>query len=233
MRRLCAGLLVTAFAAMFATPLRADVVLDPLHGYPGFDNGTNTPISTAQVASGFGFTVSPGPASGDLLLEVLVPNTQALLAPFAVTGTSAATASLVGGSPWTSGQLDSFLGISASPANPIGAFLPSTLPFAPGATGFSVYQADMGVTTLLDPSTPNVSPIYHITQALPLGSYIVGFLNEGSQANPDWVATANSGALFISSGSSVVPEPSTIVGAAIAVAGAVLYRVRRRKSTTA
>jgi hypothetical protein len=139
MRSLCAGLLVIAFTAMSATPLRADLP-DPLHGYPGHDNGINTPVSANPVTN-FGFTVSPGPQTGDFLLDVLVPNNETKPSSFTVTGTSngspvSATANLFSTTAWTSGALDMYLGLSATPSNPIGAFLPSTQALDPGATGF-------------------------------------------------------------------------------------------------
>jgi len=107
--------------------------------------------------------------------------------------------------------LDTYLGISASPANPIGAYLPSTITVDPGATGFLVYQADLGTTTLQGPSNPNVSPLETLGSSLPQGSYIVGFLNEGTIGAPNWVATANSGAIFETSAPSPVPEPGSLV----------------------
>jgi hypothetical protein len=162
--------------------------------------------------------VSPGPASGSsFLIDVLVPNNVSAPASFALTGTLSGTASAVSGT-WTSGQLDSFLGISASPVNPIGAFLPSTQVFQPSAIGFHVFQATFGTTTLQGPSNPNISPLENINPGLPLGSYIVGFLNEGTAAAPDWVATANSGAIFAT--------PAPIIGHGLFVlfaVGSVLF----------
>jgi hypothetical protein len=216
-------LLAVAIALTFGARNASAQLEDPLHGYPGIDNGTNTPITTTPV--NFGFTVSPGPASGDLLLDVLVPNNVALPASFSVTGTLVGTATKFSTTAWTSGFLDAFIGISASPANGIGAFLPSTQGLDPGATGFIVYQVDLGQTTLQDASKPGVSPLLNIAPALPLGSYIVGFLNEGTSGSPNWVATANSGALFADS---VVPEPSTLAVATLGALGFIGYGLRRR-----
>jgi hypothetical protein len=39
-------------------------------------------------------------------------------------------------------------GISANPANPIGAYLASTHALDPGETGSFVFQVDLGMTTL-------------------------------------------------------------------------------------
>jgi hypothetical protein len=211
MRRLAltTALLVLAGAGL---PAKADL-LDPLHGYCAvgcIDNGTNSPTSSNPPVN-FGFTVSPGPASGSsFLVDVLVPNNEAKPASFAITGPSG-TATLFSATPWTSGNLDAYLGISASPANPIGAFLPSTQALDPGATGFFVFQVNLGPITLQGPSNPNVSPLMNISPALPLASYIVAFLNEGTAAAPNWVATANSGAIFETSPPSVIPLPGALM----------------------
>ena len=206
----------------------ADLLDDPLHGYCAvgcIDNGTNSPTNQ-NPPTNFGFTVSPGPATGDLLLDILVPNNQqGSVTTYGITGTFSGTAALLSGD-WTSGNLDAFLGISASPANPLGAFLPSTQAVDPGAIGFSVYQFDAGQRTLQDASNPNVSPLLNLTSSIPRGSYIVGFLNTGTTVNPTWVATANSGAIF-ENGS--VPDGGmtvTMLGGALVGLGILRRRLR-------
>jgi hypothetical protein len=204
-------------------------LLDPLHGYCAvgcIDNGINSPTSQNPPAD-FGFTISPAPLGiGDLLVDILTPDNVAAGPAFGITGTASGTATLVAGSPWTAGPLDTFLGISASPANPIGAFLPSTQALDPGATGFDVYQVDLGVLLLLGASTPNVTPLENIISGiLPKGSYIVGFLNEGD----GWIATANSGAIFETGGPSPpVPEPATFALMGLGFMGLGFARWRRR-----
>jgi hypothetical protein len=59
---------VLTLAAMLSGPAFADTIPldDPLHGYCAvacIDNGTNSP-TTQNPPVNFGFTVSPGPASG-------------------------------------------------------------------------------------------------------------------------------------------------------------------------
>src|SRR6516165_7263557 len=84
---------VLGFAALLFLSGGKPASAGPLHGYaPGaFDNGTNTP-TTQNPITNFGFTVSLGPATGDLRLDVLVPNNEASPPSFHVTGTSSGTA---------------------------------------------------------------------------------------------------------------------------------------------
>jgi hypothetical protein len=128
------------------------------------------------------------------------------------------------------------LGISASPANAIGAFLPSTQALDPGATGFNVYAANLGPITLQNTSEPNVSPLENITSGvLPQASYIVAFLNEGTAAAPDWVATANSGAIFETdrpTGSTPLPATLPLFATGLGALGLLGWR-RKRKSQAA
>jgi hypothetical protein len=129
---------------------------------------------------------------------------------------------LFSGTAWTSGFLDTYLGIAASPSNPIGAYLPASQTFQPTATGFNVFQANLGAATLQSPSNPNVSPLLNIAQNLPFGSYIVGFLNTGTAGAPVWNATANSGAIL-------VPEPTSLLLLGSGLAGIGLWRRRSQK----
>src|SRR5262249_38732259 len=103
----------------------------------------------------------------------------------------------------------------------------------PGATGFFVYQVDLGATTLQGPGNPNVGPLLNLSTTLPLGAYIVAFLNEGTVEAPNWIATANSGAIFETSPPSAVPLPSALVLFATGLGGLGLIGARRKRKAVA
>ncbi|HEV2419297.1 MAG TPA: PEP-CTERM sorting domain-containing protein [Terriglobia bacterium] len=221
------ALLLAALATISTAQLRADA----LHGACNSptpacsDNGTVTPVASSSPT--YSFISSPSGDKGDYEIITLIPNnlTGANSESFSVMGgaTSPAAASLVSTTAWTSGKLDAYLGISATPANPIGAFLGTTQGLDSSATGYFVYMADLGTNTL-GAATPALNDG---SFAFPNGSAIVAFLNTGTTGSPDWVGTAPSGQLSIDASPSTVPEPASMVllGSGLLAIG---FLIRRR-----
>lgn len=231
-------LFVAAALAAISAPALATAPVNPptLHGFCSLgsiciDNGTNTPTSVNPPQ--FAFASSGQSATGNLLVDILVPNNLSIPGSFTISGALTGTATLFSSTAWTSGFLDTYLGLSASPANPIGAYLPATQTFQPTATGFYVFQANLGLATLLGTSgvgQPGQDTyLMQLGQTVAPGTYIVGFLGQGSP--PTYGATANSGAILVTGG---VPEPATwammLVG--FGATGFALRRTRRKNLVT-
>jgi hypothetical protein len=224
-RKVLSALAITAIPAALAfsaTPALAAPKDDnppTLHGFCSLgntctDNGTDTPTSVNPPV--FAFAASGQGDSGTLWIDILTPNNLGIPGSFTISGALSGTASLYSSTPWTSGFLKDYLGgLDASPANGIGAYLPSTQGCAanqgcdPGATGYYVFQANLGSTTLLGTSGVGGAgqDAYLLTlgQSLARGGYIVGFL----QQDDDYGATANSGAILETHDPHQLPEPST------------------------
>jgi hypothetical protein len=197
------------------------------------DNGTNTPLGNSTT---FGFTISPGPETGDLWIIALIPDNDAF-APSTLTDVSNTNYSFANSGTWSSGFLDTFLGISASPSNPLGAFLPTTQVYDASATGFDVFKADVGTTTIGKNGNP--SPTFDMVGGMPLGSYLVAFcvtedcVSNAPHGGTTDSATAPSGALLVNGRlpPPEVPEPGSLAlfGAALLALGGSQYLIRRRR----
>jgi hypothetical protein len=246
--RLATAILLPALLGLAAPALAGDEMA--LHGYCAgagqcIHNDVNTP-TTQNPVEGFGFTLSgagPNQLRGDLTIVILVPNAPNLnpagSSQYTITG-SANTSNTQNAAPtpitpviatqtpgqWTSGTLSQFLQLDASPNNPIGAYLPSTQLQRVAATGFNVFTGEIDGTWLYGPSKPNTSPLLDLTESLPIGSYIVGFLNRPS-GSTSWIATANSGAIFFA------PEPCSMGLLVGGLAAYGLIRRRRRRKRAA
>jgi hypothetical protein len=227
---------------------KADIIQDPLHGcFIGTGcsestiNGTNVTPTTTNPLPAFTFTDSPGPATGDLLIEILIPNdipgAASLL--LAIGGTQAGPTDSSTIAPvssnlkgqWTTGDLSSFLGLSASPTNPLSAFLTATQFVDPAAGSYYVYQVDLGTNELQKTNNPTI-PVFNLSGSpLPAGSVLTAFLNGGSS----YIATASSGGLFEETSppsSGTIAEPSSLVqlGSVALGAAALLRRKIRHRS---
>lgn len=217
-------------------------VVDPLHAFcygtsTCTDNGTVTPVSSKDPS--FGFSISPGPQTGNYYVDVLVPDNlpgagsesySIGCANFCgasdTSGSTIAPVSATLQGLWTGGNLTTFLNRNTTPKNPIGAYLPSTQALDSGATGYYVYDVALNLNELQPNPTEAQGPLLDISAPLQLGSLVVGFLNTGTSTSPTWVSTAQSGALFIKA-----PEPATLLLLGGGLFGLVLMRrtfVRRR-----
>jgi hypothetical protein len=213
-------------------PAFADtVLLDPLHGACGggtatcgADNGTLTPLTSGTGGlSGFGWTGSPA-QSGDLLISILVP-TGSAFGDGAITGTGIGAGGVIPMSAGTfsSGDLASFLGITASPNNPLGGF---QVGLDSGVSSFQVFTADVGQQSLLLPSAA-LNDIFAEAGQLTAGTDFVAFLLNSSAGGN--TATALSGQLQLEN---TVGTPTPIMGSGwmlLSGLGGMWWLNRRRK----
>jgi len=230
------------------------VVEDPLHGIcpgctPQTIGGNDVTLLGSSGVTNFGFGVSPVDKSGTLQLKFLLPTSTVTLAQATTfasfdvvsgTGVKSDITLFGGGSVFSTGQLDAFLGVDASPTNPIGAFLGATnFTISPDTTGYYVALADTGVHSLTGPGVAlTAANTFSLDPALfPQGGLILANLYTADGV----IATANSGALFNDNGGicldctptpTAVPGPTGGVGAIPAFFGLLgygLWRLRRRE----
>lgn len=212
-KRLMLAVLLAAGLALVSSSANADT----LHGYcvslTCSDNGAITPVSSSSGSFSFGFYAAPGGQTGDDFLVFLSPVD---LGSSISVGTSGGTMSADLFSPtlFTSGQLDDYLSLSASPTNPFGNYGGAS-GLDSGATGFYVYTLDLGNQTLNGSGGSN--PEFSVS-GLPGGTFILDFLTTADGT----IATPNSAAL------EYVPEPSelSMLGIGLGLLGLAAFRRR-------
>lgn len=225
---------------------------DALHGFcvsptPACsDNGAVTPVASNLPVFGF------GNAGGTLLgtdeLAFLIPNNRDGSPNFTFTVSvknggptnttnTSVSATLFNATPWSTGQLDAYLGLTASPTNPIGAYVPgpncnggANPPCDPGVTSYFVYTATFA-NTLVQPQANELNgPIFSLSGlpgslsgVLPIGSFILDFV---TPVGAGTIGTPNSAALEVSSVPTPEPETLALFGMGLlGVAGLVRRRV--------
>lgn len=220
---------VLVLALAFGGAAWADTALHGVCNGTGGSTCTDIGFTPLGNSTTYGFTISSGPDNGDLVIDILLPNNYTLPASgFAITPTVSAT--LVSSTQWTSGKLATYLAtvdpadagfLGATPSNPFANYIGTTTTLDPGATGFYVFQANLGVVTIPGQgsgSTGNLSfPLTGLGNDL--GAFILGFCTSGCPSAVD--ATANSGALL------VTPEPGSLTMLFAGLLGLALLAGRR------
>ena len=190
-------LAAAALLALLPATAEADVI-DPLHGtcLVGCVANAGPPpnVSIPNPPTDFGFQASPsqlGPPPGALTMDFLVPVADGVPGSIAVTGSLGGalsfTANLFSATPWTTGFLDAYLGITAQPNNTLDAI-------ANSSDGFYVVQGFAGNYSIPQQGTDltlGTTPLWSVPSGIPSGSSILAFFNNGT----DVLATANSSVL--------------------------------------
>jgi hypothetical protein len=257
-RAMMKKLLLTTTLAFWALagPVIADEI-DPLHGMictgagtgcsNAADNGSFTPLPAGQIAN-FGFSISPGPATGNLTLAILVPTNTIDVTSFNLPGlqdnggpnlTSSVFSRVSlfnAGSPDLATYLALANAASFSPTdNFSNASAGETAAINPGFLGsFLAFTATLSGITLGDTSSTTIANDFAFGSNLPAGTVIVGLFVETSGPHPGtFVGTAASADLVITPTAAV---PGPIVGAGLPglVAGCMtllgLGRWRRKRN---
>jgi hypothetical protein len=135
-------------------------------------------VAAAGPLNDFGFWDAGKKNSGTYFIDILTPDnggsSSAPSGAYAITGAVSGTAALFSSTAWTSGKLDNYLGIQASPSNPLAAWLHATQSLDSKAMGYWVFQADLGSTAL--GTSSGTGPLLKLSSTLPPGSVVVAFL---------------------------------------------------------
>jgi hypothetical protein len=184
----------------------------------------------------FGFDISPSALTGTQYLAIVLPGTLTGSFAFSTVGPSptsfsatleGSTGGLTGTNATLEGYLSTFVSRigTASPNNPIG----SLEAFDTTSTSFTVYLANLGLRTLaanscVGASTACGEDLTLSSGSLPLGAFIVSYLDTGSG---NVIGTANSGDLFVNQLVAATPLPASLPLFFGGLAG--VYALLRRK----
>lgn len=170
--------LACAAAAMCSSVARADA----LHGFCSDCSGSSEMGTSASgPLADFGFWDAGKNNTGTYFVDILIPDNGGSSAPsanYAISGGASGRADLVRSTAWTSGKLDSYLGIHASPSNPLSAWLHATRSLDPKAMGYWIFQANLGMNEL--GTSSGTGPLLKLNSTLPAGSVVVAFLETSS-----------------------------------------------------
>src|SRR5262245_44532582 len=155
---------------------------DALHGFcSGCSGALPAGATVAGPLSDFGFWDAGKNNRGTYFIDILTPDNGGSGAPsatYTISGGGSGKAALFSSTPWTSGKLDNYLGINASPTNPLSAWLHATQALDPKAMGYWVFQANLGMTSL--GTSSGTGPLLDLSSTLPPGSVVVAFLETNS-----------------------------------------------------
>jgi hypothetical protein len=208
--------LIATFAITLALS-GAPVQADSLHGFCATASDCSAtsvngnPVIQFNGSAQFGFYDAGGPV-GPGLDEIVILSTTNLGATipfdFSIGGSSGTSLlSLFSTTPWSSGFLDSYLGISASPQNPFNNY-GGPMGIDTTVTGFFVYRAIGTGITLDDQAGELNNPLFTIPGGLGAGDFALDFFLPTGDSK--WIGTPNSEALESVGPSTPVPEPSSL-----------------------
>jgi hypothetical protein len=231
-RRLLFALVVTFAIALALTA--APVQADSLHGFCttasdcSATSVNGNPVIQFNGSSQFGFYDAGGPVGpgSDEIVILSTTNVGATI-PFdfsigGVPGTANLTLSST--TPWSSGALDSYLGISANPQNPFNNY-GGPMGIDTAVTGFFVYTAIGNPITLDNQAGELNNPLFTIPGGLGAGDFALDFfLPEGDSK---WIGTPNSEALGSVGPTTPLPEPSLLGMLGLGVVGLLGFARKR------
>lgn len=216
---------IVAFAIALALT-GAPVQADSLHGFCTTASDCSAtkvngnPVIQFNGSAQFGFYDAGGPVGpGTDAIVILSTTNVGATIPFdfstgGTTGTSALI--LFSPTPWSSGALDSYLGISANPQNPFNNY-GGPMGIDTTVTGFFVYASIFTDITLDDQAGELNNPLFTIPGGLGAGDFALDFfLPEGASK---YIGTPNSEALESVGSTTPLPEPSSLGMLGLGVVG--------------